>query len=68
MAGMQESMQGVKLFFAEVVGEMKKTDWPGRQELIESTVVVIVSLLMLSAFVGVFDKALITLLTTVMPR
>jgi preprotein translocase subunit SecE len=52
----------VRLFFAEVNGEFQKTDWPVRQELIESTIVVLASVVLLSAFVGICDKVLITVL------
>jgi len=51
----------VRLFFDEVIGEMKKSSWPEKQELMESTAVVIVSLVLLSTFVGVSDKILVTL-------
>jgi preprotein translocase SecE subunit len=53
----------VRLFFDEVVGEMKKSSWPEKDELFDSTAVVIVSLLLLSTFVGVSDKVLVTLFT-----
>jgi len=48
-----------RTFFQEVVDEVKKSTWPQRQELMESTVVVLVSLLLLAVFVGVSDKVLI---------
>ena len=49
-------------FVEEVVSETKKTTWPERQELLESTVVVIVLVLLLAVFVGVSDKVLVGLL------
>jgi preprotein translocase SecE subunit len=54
-------IEAVKIFIGEVVTETKKSTWPERQELLESTVVVIVSFLLLSAYVGVSDKVLVTL-------
>jgi preprotein translocase SecE subunit len=45
-----------------VVAETKKCTWPERQELIESTVVVIAAVVLLSMFVGVSDKLLVSLL------
>ena len=42
-------------FFEDVVKEMKKVTWPTVEELKESTTVVIVSCLMLSAFTYVID-------------
>jgi len=59
-----ESMRG---FFGEVITEMKKATWPTRQELISSTMVVIVSLVLLSAYIYICDQVLKTLLGFVMP-
>jgi preprotein translocase subunit SecE len=62
MKRIRTAIGGVRTFVNEVVGEMKKSTWPERQELVESTVVVVVSVLLLGAFVGVSDKVLATLL------
>jgi preprotein translocase subunit SecE len=62
MNKLQTVVQAMRVFVDEVVSETKKTTWPERQELLESTVVVIVSVLMLAVFVGVSDKILVTLL------
>jgi len=42
-------------FFSETKQELKKVVWPTRRELTGSTVVVIVTTLMLAAFIGVVD-------------
>ncbi|HLP15519.1 MAG TPA: preprotein translocase subunit SecE [Bacteroidota bacterium] len=42
-------------FFNDVYKEMGKVTWPTRQELQESTVVVLVVCLLISAFVYVVD-------------
>jgi preprotein translocase subunit SecE len=42
-------------FFNDVYKEMGKVTWPTRQELRESTVVVLVVCLLISAFVYVVD-------------
>ena len=44
---------------------MKKTTWPSRKELMESTVAVIVCVILLSLFIGLSDKLLISLLRLV---
>ena len=46
---------------------MKKATWPTKQELISSTIVVIISIVLLSAYIGVCDKILITILRFVIP-
>ena len=44
-------------FFNDVVKEMKKVTWPTKDELKESTTVVIVVCLMFAAFTYVIDMA-----------
>lgn len=43
-------------FFTDIVKEMKKVTWPKREELKESTTVVIITALIFGAFVYVVDK------------
>ena len=62
MKKIKEQFALLRTFFSDVGVEMKKCTWPSRQELVESTVVVIVSVLLISAFVGVSDKLLLSLL------
>jgi preprotein translocase subunit SecE len=64
---LQSVFQAVGTFFGEVVQEMKKASWPGRQELFESTVVVIVSLFLLSLFVGLCDEVIVKVLKFILP-
>ena len=45
-------------FFVDIVKEMKKVTWPKREELRESTMVVIVTSLIFAVFVFVIDKIL----------
>lgn len=49
-------------FIIEVGVELKKSAWPTRSELLESTVVVIVSVVILAVFVGFCDLLLMRLL------
>jgi preprotein translocase subunit SecE len=42
-------------FLNEVVVELKKSAWPTRQELIDSTLVVIITVLVLGLFVAFAD-------------
>jgi preprotein translocase subunit SecE len=42
-------------FFLEVKGEMAKVTWPTREELIGSTGVVLMTMLILSTFIGLTD-------------
>ena len=45
-------------FFEDVVKEMKKVTWPTKENLQESTVVVLVVCLVIAAFVYVIDQGL----------
>jgi preprotein translocase subunit SecE len=43
-------------FFTDIVKEMKKVTWPKREELKESTTVVIITALIFGVFVYIVDK------------
>ena len=45
----------VGTFFQEVRAEMQKVTWSTREELIGSTAVVLVTMLILSTFIGITD-------------
>jgi preprotein translocase subunit SecE len=43
-------------FFVDIVKEMKKVTWPKKDELKESTIIVIVSCLVFSVFIYFVDQ------------
>jgi len=45
-------------FFVDIYREMKKVSWPKKQEIIDSTKIVIVTMLIFAVIVYVIDKAL----------
>lgn len=45
-------------FFIELKGEMKKVTWPTRDELKESTKLVIIATFIVTLFVGLIDQIL----------
>ena len=55
-------------FFNDVKLEMGKVSWSTRDELIGSTIVVIVSLAILSIFIGVCDVVLSSVVNIIMSR
>ncbi len=59
-------MKKIINFFREVKAEMQKVTWPTREELMGSTGVVLVTMLILSTFVGVTDLILSHLLKLVL--
>lgn len=48
-------LQKVRGFISEVRSEMQKVTWPTREELVGSTTVVLMTMFILSAFIGVAD-------------
>ena len=53
-----EFLRRVQEFVREVVAEFRKVTWPSRQELINSTVVVITVTVVVALFLGGVDIAL----------
>lgn len=47
-----------KQFYLDVRSEMKKVSWPGRQEVISTTLVVIIAVVFFGAYLGIVDVAL----------
>jgi len=67
MGSVKDTIGKAGKFMGDVSAEMKKTDWPTRQELIESTIVVVASLIMLGAFIFVCDTVLTNLVKIIIP-
>ena len=52
------SMDQFREFLKDVRTEASKVSWPTRDELRDSTAVVIVTVLLLAAFIGIVDQGL----------
>lgn len=63
---MRERWEQLVRFFKEVRTEVKKVNWPPRKEVVGSTIVVIVSVFILSFFLGAVDVTLQKLVTYVL--
>jgi preprotein translocase subunit SecE len=48
----------IKRFFSEIRVEMRKVTWPTRDELKESTKIVIVATFVVTVFIGIVDQIL----------
>jgi preprotein translocase subunit SecE len=53
-------------FVAEAWQELKKTTWPGRRETLGTTLVVLILVFIIAAFLGVVDMGLSSLVKKVM--
>jgi len=50
--------QNAKQFYADVRSEMKKVSWPSRQEVMGTTIVVIVAVFFFGLYLGAVDSLL----------
>jgi len=48
-------LKKLKPFLQEVKQELKKTSWSTKEQLISSTIVVIVTVIILAVFIGIVD-------------
>jgi len=55
---MKNPFRAVRIFAGEMYAELQKASWPTRQELWDSTLVVIVAALLLGLFTSVTDFSL----------
>lgn len=51
-------LEKFKRFLKEVVAELRKVTWPTKDELVGSTIVVIVVSLVVAIFIGIVDRIL----------
>jgi preprotein translocase subunit SecE len=54
----RERRGGIRGFAAESIGELKKVEWPNRRQLFTATVVVIIAIAVVGAYLWVADLAL----------
>ncbi|MGM0601927.1 MAG: preprotein translocase subunit SecE [Bacillota bacterium] len=50
-------------FFRQVKSELKKVNWPNKEEVASNTLVVLVTVISLIAFIGVIDLLLANIIT-----
>ena len=66
IGGQEGMLQKVRVFFSEVRAEMQKVTWPAREELAGSTSVVLMTMLILSVFIGAADFFLSHIMTLIL--
>ncbi len=52
----KEREGGLRAFTGETVAELKKTEWPGRRQVFSATVVVIVAVAVVGAYLWILDE------------
>jgi preprotein translocase subunit SecE len=63
---MREWVRKAIRFFREVRAELGKVNWPGRKEVIGSTAVVIVSVFIVSFFLGFVDLIIRNIMSVIL--
>ncbi|MDP7397892.1 MAG: preprotein translocase subunit SecE [Lentisphaeria bacterium] len=63
---MKQIIPKIREYYGETVQEVKKCTWPTKDELIETTVVVIVGVIALSIFIAVADYIMKQIIDTLM--
>jgi preprotein translocase subunit SecE len=56
---MKNPFSSTRIFLGEMVGELQKATWPTKTELRDSTVVVIVAVIILGVFTAISDFSLL---------
>ena len=51
----QTERTGPRQYLSEVRGEMKKVAWPPREEIMQSTIVVVIGLIVMTGLIFLFD-------------
>ena len=57
IAGFDAGMGRIRRFIADTIAELGRCSWPSRKELLESTVLVVVAMVILALFVAGVDRA-----------
>lgn len=55
---MKNPFSSIRIFVGEIIDELKKCTWPTRTELRDSTIVVILAVVLLGVFTSISDFAL----------
>ncbi|KPC77587.1 preprotein translocase subunit SecE [Laceyella sacchari] len=59
--GIKKSVSGTSGFFRGSVQELKKVRWPNRQEMVNYTMVVVLTVLVLALFFFIIDQGILQL-------
>ncbi|MDI6716010.1 MAG: preprotein translocase subunit SecE [Actinomycetota bacterium] len=61
-AGKSKGIDSAKRFFKDVRIELGKVIWPGREEVVASTIVVIAAVAFFAIFIGIIDLIFVTVI------
>ena len=55
---MKNPFRTISNFWVEMIAELKKASWPNKKELKDSTIVVIIAIVLLGAYISIVDFSL----------
>ena len=55
MAEKAKKQNAIQRYFNETVGELRKVSWPTRQEAVQLTILVLIVMVFMGAFLGLMD-------------
>jgi preprotein translocase subunit SecE len=55
---MKNPFRSIRLFYKEMMAELKKASWPSKTELRDSTIVVLIATAILGSFIALTDFSL----------
>jgi len=58
-------MNWIRKYISNVISEMEKVNWPGRDELVSSTLIVLVATFIIAGFIFLADQVISTALEIV---
>jgi preprotein translocase SecE subunit len=64
--GRELPMAGTKRFITESIGELRKVEWPGQNQVIQGTVVVIIACVIIGTYLYVCDQLFSKLVSKVL--
>jgi preprotein translocase SecE subunit len=64
--GRELPMAGAKRFITESIGELRKVEWPGQNQVIQGTVVVIIACVIIGTYLYVCDQVFNKLVSKVL--
>ena len=55
MADKAKKQNAIQRYFSETAGELRKVSWPTRQEAVQLTILVLIVMVFMGAFLGLMD-------------
>ena len=55
MAEKAKKQNAIQRYFSETLGELHKVSWPTRQEAVQLTIIVLIVMVFMGAFLGLMD-------------